>query len=307
MEITSNAMRTLEDRFQKLFNNDWAIAQENAWWDQLATEKPSGGKTEIYQFLMTTFSLKALPNGQMVYSNLVTQAFEATNEKRGGGIELDAADIADDEFEFAADWAGQAGSAIALAPQDLITDLILAGETANGYDGVPFFSDAHPINPAVNGSDTYDNLVTGAALSTSTFAAGVGLMKSYKMPNGKNRNLRPSLLVVPPSLEKVGLEITQARFISATDNLLATSNGIGLLVIPELEDEPGSWYLASQAPKAGTGINPFIYQLRQPYAMKSFTNMDDARLSEIDKFQWHIRGRDAAVYGHPFQMIKFKA
>lgn len=307
MEITAQNVIALEDRFQKLFNTDYQVVLSKAWWDKLATMKTSQGRKEVYQFLLTTFGLDLLPKGEMIYNNMVTQAFEKENEDRGGAISLSRNQVEDDLFQFAADLAGQMGASIALAPQYLIVDLIKNGETNLGYDGVPFFSNSHPVNPAVSGSSTYDNLVTGAALSISTFAAGVAQMAGFLMPNGKNRNLTPSLLVCPPSLWKTAMEICQAKYISATENIFASNIGVDVLMVHELEDEPTSWYLMATAPNAGTALNPFIYQIRRPYEMTSYTGANTMELGKTNKLEWQIRGRDAAVYGHPFQAIKFKA
>lgn len=301
--ITPSNVRTLEDRFQKLFNNDYEIAAANAWWDQLMTTKQSGGKKEIYNFLLTTADIVDFDEGEMKYSNLMATAFECSNRRRGvEGLKLSREQIEDDEFGFAADWAATAGSAVAMDPQYLALELLANGQTALGYDGVAFFSNSHPVNPLDSAPGTYDNLMEANPLSLDNFNKAIARMKSFKMPNGRNRGLRPSLLVAGPSNEKTALEITNAAFISATSNVVATANGVKPLIINEIED--GSWYVVAQAGRAGTSLMPFIYQVRRPFEMTSYTGMQQVELNRCDKFEWHVRGRTAACYGHPFQMVK---
>jgi len=301
--ISPANMRTLEDRFQRLFNDDYAVAAENAWWDQLMTTKPSSGRKEIYSFLLTTADIVDFDEGEMKFANLLAKAFECENRRRGvEGLKLSREQIEDDEFQFAKDWAAQAGSAVAMDPQYLALELLANGQTALGYDGVAFFSNSHPINVYDAGAGTYDNLMENNPLSLDNFNKAVARMKSFKMPNGRNRNLRPSLLVAGPSNERLALEITNAAYISATSNLIATANGTKPLIINEIED--GSWYVVAQSGRAGTALNPFIYQIRRPFEMTSYTGMTQAELNRCDKFEWQVHGRSAACYGHPFQMVK---
>lgn len=320
MQITTGAVRTLEDRFVKIYNNDYQLALKNAWWDQLATLKPSEGSKSVYQFLLSSFDLAPLDDGEMVYSNLLSQAFSATNQDRGGGLRIKRNQLEDDEFQFAADWMGQAGAAQALAPQYLLVPavvngtvtvpgLIYGGTTQNGYDGVPFFSASHPVNPFNVALGLYPNLYTGStyALSITSYAVGEAKMRGMVMPNGRNRNLKPKWLVVPPTLRKTALEITGARFVTApgaggpTENVFI-SDGVGVIVVNELDIEPDVWYLVADG---GSGIGPFIYQLRKAYEMTSYTGMTQAELNRQNVFEWQIRGRDVATYGHPYQMIRF--
>lgn len=311
MQITSGAVRTLEDRFQKLFNDDYAIALQNLWWDKLATVKPSTGKKEIYQFLLTNSFLKELPEGQMIYDNLITQAFSGTNKDFGTGLKITKNQFDDDEFQFAADWAAQAGSAIALHPQQLVIDLIVKGTSQNSYDGVSFFSDSHPTNPGNVALGTFSNLIPSTALTYDNYVVGLKTMRSYKMPSGLNRNLVPKYLVGPPSKMKEMLEITGAAFVSTTAQGGPSSNvfnnqGVEPIIINELEtDDPdtGAWYLV--ASNAGSSIGPFIYQLRTAFAMTSYSGATTAELQRTNELEWLIRGRDTALYGHPYQMIKF--
>jgi phage major head subunit gpT-like protein len=310
---TISHVLTVEDRLTKLMNNDYEIAAQNAWWDKLMTERPSTGRREIYEWLLTTAEIEDLPKGQMVYEELVTQAHEAENRDRGKGLKIPRNKWEDDDFKFAGEWAAQMGVAMALDPQYLAIDLLLGGETNKGYDKLPYFHAAHPVNPFDSSKGTLRNLVTDLSqiggpagapeLTEESFALGVAHMKTYTMPNGRNRNLKPKYLAVSPQREKLAITITGAKFIDATENVL-TSYGIEPLVIPELAKEPKSWFLAAE--NGGTNQKPLIYQNRMEYQMTSYNGMTQAELNRLNELEWQIRGRKTALYGHPFQMIKFK-
>lgn len=305
---------TTEDRLAKQMNNDYVAAAQNAWWDKLMTERPGTGRKEIIEWLLTTAEIEDLPKGQMIYDDLVTQAYEATARDRGKGFKISRNDWEDDEFKLAAEWAGQMGAAMALDPQYLAIDLLLGGEVLKGYDKLPYYDKNHKVNPYDDSKGVYPNLVTdiadigGAAsgppeLTPENFALGVALMKSFKMPNGKNRNQRPKYLVTSPQNEKKALEVTGAKFIDATDNVLTTYQ-VEPLIINELSVEPKSWMLAAE--NGGTNQKPLICINRKEYEMNSYTGMTQAELNRANELEWQVRGRKTAVFGHPFQMVKFK-
>jgi phage major head subunit gpT-like protein len=76
-------------------------------------------------------------------------------------------------------------------------------------------------------------------LSATTYAATRAAMMSIKNADGRPLGIKPSLLVVPPSLEQSAREILQAQFIvgDPTNGGYKTNIWQGtadLLVLPEL-------------------------------------------------------------------------
>ena len=134
------------------------------------------------------------------------------------------------------------------------------------------------------------------------------------MPNGRNRNLSTSLLVVPPQLRLAALQVSQSRFIKATENVLSKDfpaefngkihNGVDVLVINELGDHPNDWFVV--AANNGSGLLPFIYGLREAYYMTSYDGLTQDELGRANLIEWLIRGRNVAIYGHPYSMVKSK-
>lgn len=66
----------------------------------------------------------------------------------------------------------------------------------------------------------YQMIKVKLPLCAYTYQLVVAYMKSIKMPNGLNRNLRPSRVVTAPKMEIKALELTSAGFIGATENVL---------------------------------------------------------------------------------------
>lgn len=250
----------------------------------------------------------------MRFDDLVTQAHEVEHNDRGAGLKISRNQWEDDEFAFAGDWAAQIGGAMAMDPQYAAVELLLAGKTAKAYDGKPFFAPDHPINPFVPSLGSYRNLVTDLAqiggtsgapkLSDESLTLGVAHMKTFKMPNGHNRNVKPVVLVVSPKNEKLALELTSAGFIGATENVLRQFR-IEPIVINELgqSDEWGLAAIDGETP----GLLPFVRSERRAYAMTSYDGISQAELNRLNELEWHVRGRYGHTYGHPYQMTWFGA
>lgn len=276
--------------------------------------RAGSGKRQLFEWLLTTAQIYELAEGTMRYDDLVTQSHFLEHVNFGAGLRITRDQWEDDELEFAKDWTEQIGGAMALDPQYAAIKLIEEGETANGYDGVPFFSAAHPVNPFDASKGTYRNLVTdgtqmgltaGAPLLTKdTYAAGIAHLKKFKMPNGRNRNVKPALLVVPPQLEVQALELTSAGFLSATDNVLRNFK-VDVIVVNDFADA-NDWYLAATNGET-PGMLPIIRSEARPFGITSYADISEAELGRMNALEWQVRGRYGHAYGHPYQMVKFKA
>lgn len=323
MDWSVEHVLTVEDRLGKAVVNDYQVALENSWWDRCMMERPGGGRKEILEFLLTTADIHLLEDGEQKYDELVTQFFEFTHETRGTGLKVTRDQFEDDELQKAQEWAGQVGAAMALAPQYQAVSLILSGETALGYDDKPFFAEDHPVNPFDTSKGDYANLLGSLALADTdghpilkNFNAAEAAIRSFKMPNGRNRNLQPTFLMVPPSLKGAAIELTGARVILATENVFQSDfkanfngkshTGVEVIVVNELEDDSNSdWYLGCNA--AGTNMMPLMYSNRRPYTMNSYNGLTQVELGRLRFLEWLVDGRNVAFFGHPYQLIKVKA
>lgn len=109
------------------------------------------------------------------------------------------------------------------------------------YDGEALCSDAHPVEGG--GSDTVDNLVTGA-LTATTLKTAITTMRKTTDNAGKMVVLNPDTLVVPPALEFTALEITKSAYKPGTDyNDINSLAGRLKVVVYDYLTSDTAWFL----------------------------------------------------------------
>lgn len=165
-------------------------------------------------------------------------------------------------------------NSVASDKNKLATEALLDGFTKDGYDGVPFFSTAHPNGP--NGT-TQSNLST-SPLGHAAFRGGVTIVEEYQDESGKPLERIPRILMVGPSQEELALEIVKAASrayaVDAT-GAEASSSVIGATNIPNVRagryevvvnrrlvgDYANYWFLIDDSPgtrpvQIGTLVEP---------------------------------------------------
>lgn len=195
---------------------------------QLCTDVSEQAKSARFQLTLATPQLRQWVGSKQLKS---LRAFESTIDvvKWEKSFSLDRFDVVND----------RTGSVIAAIdrfiaqiPDDLETRIISAlfGNAVNGYDGVPFFSNAHPF------TNSTGNNITTASLSFETYRAAVQAMRLFADEDGRPWNISPTHLVVGPALERTAKEIVGADrpvpFSATTQD--ATSGIVGATVIPNV-------------------------------------------------------------------------
>lgn len=143
-------------------------------------------------------------------------------------------------------------------------------------DGVAFFSASH----ALIGGGTTSNLITGA-LSTTTLNNAIVALRTQKDQSGVILGGVPSILLVPPALLKLALEITESALISDTANnainVYRSAYGIMVYSSPYLSAAAGgsdtAWFLltpqhsVSRLIRQGieTALRPWQYSNNRTY------------------------------------------
>jgi len=319
IDINPEFMTDFQTRLVQVSVNAWLRSLEDSWWEKVAIRQSQDTLELQYQFMLETAEIRPTNSKgtELEFEDLVSQAHRLVAENFGTGLRMYRNEIEDAVFgNKPAIWASGASSAGAYHPQKQIAQLILDGKTKKSYDGVPFFDENHPVNPFDDTKGVYSNLSTSKPLSASNLAAGVASMLSIKHPGGAPRRLKPTLLVVDPSNQYAALQVTGAEVISlptggttdfvAGQNIIKSNYGLGQpLVIPELADEPGVWYLGVPA-REDLFSGPFIYSERKPFELNSFTAMQQAELDRMNVFEWHLRGRSTVAYGDPYLFHRFE-
>lgn len=83
------------------------------------------------------------------------------------------------------------------------------GFTVNGYDGVPLFSNSHPLE---NAAALGDNLDAAASFSVTSYRSLRDVMQDTLNEDGQLLNLTPKYLVVPQALQDEAAEIVKSQY-----------------------------------------------------------------------------------------------
>ncbi len=329
MKITPTWVASFETNVQTLIQDAWQRMSGHLIWDKFMDVKQSATLNEFYFWLIETAKISAEgTGGNKRFDDLAAASYEITNSRYGAGLRLTKDEIEDNvmaqlkgmpALDYAANWAKQIGGHAGYWPQDLLFQLILAGKTSNSFDGVPFFSTSHPINPYNTGSGNYSNLISAkpidetnaSTLNTAVqnFASACATVMSLTQPNGKPRNLKVKYAMSGPSLQKRLFEILDTKYFGtgqgSTENVVSRY-GIEPVIASELStDTAGAYYLAVEE-IAGEG-GAFVFQDRLPYALTSYQPETNAQLQRNKTFEWSFDGRNAGAYGLPYLFFRVEA
>lgn len=158
------------------YNYAKLLSSENTWYTKVARDRPFDTKSERLTWLMDTASIEQLTpqdggetGGSLTFDELQTITTEYFPAFFGRGFKMGRLRFENflngtrGQLDPLTKWAGSVGTYGAYLPQRQIAQLLLNGANITGYDGVPFWSTAHPTHPLIPGLGTYANVFTGAA------------------------------------------------------------------------------------------------------------------------------------------------
>lgn len=330
MKITPTWIQDFETNLNTIIVNTYESAVQSLHWDSVMTLRQSSGGRELIMWLLETAKLYDRGRGGNArIDELAGTYFEISNSDNGAQLRLFRNEILDNQMnreglppgmsplDYSGQWARSVSALASYRPQETLYQLIASAESAKGYDGVPFFSAAHPTNGIDATHGTYSNLFTGATYdliadigqtnygkAAQALNSALEAIATTKLPNGMPRRLRPKTLLVPPSKRLVAQQLTGASVINATDNM-SLNLGLSPVVADELVSAPDDWYIICEV-VGDASVGPFIYQEREAYNLLSFTSLDQVQLNATREFVWDFNGRNAGSYGHPYLAFKFK-
>lgn len=326
MKITPSWVGTFETNLQTLIQSAWDRRLKTLVWDKFMDVKTSTAGTELYFWLLETAKIQTEgQGGNKRFDDLAANFFAITNVNAGNGLRLTKNEIEDNQMqspmlrgmpalEYSANWATQIGKAGVEWPEELLFQMIAAGKTNAGYDGVAFFNASHPVNPYNTGSGVYSNLYTALPIdatnastlntAATNFATAVANVQALTQPNGQPRGLVVRHALCGPDLRKRIYEVLDTKYYGtgegATENVLSRY-GIEPVISPKLT-ETGVYYLACEMLPGEGG--PFIFQDREPYVLSSYQPETLAELQRRKEFEWSFDGRNAGFYGHPYLFFR---
>lgn len=336
MKITPTWVGNFETRLNTLIDGSSERMARNLIWDRIMDVRDSATGRELYFWLIESAKLRREgQGGNKRFDDLVANSFEITNENVGDGLILTKNEIEDNmmagenlrgmpALDYAGNWARQMGANAARWPQDVLFELLAAGETTRGYDGEYFFSGSHPINPFNSAAGTYANLfktsggTTGpgacpidstnaSTLDTAAanFAKAVAYVQGLTGANGRPRNLVVKHALAGVGLRKRLFEILDTKFLSTSgiENVVSRY-GIEPLIAAEIPATDLYYYLVCEIMPGEGG--PLVFQKREDFALSSYSLLSLAELQRRKEFEWSYDGRNAGAYGHPYLIFKVK-
>lgn len=224
-------------------------------WQEVATKVPSTARSENYAWIGSLPRMRKM-KGERVPKKLLAHTYTITNEEYEASIEVNHADIKDDQTGQYGIQAKSIGESVKMFPDELIFEtLIPNGVSELAYDGQYFFDTDHPIGET---GATQSNKFT-TALSATSFNTARTMLRRMKDDSGRptiNRNM-DLLLVVSPELENTAETILEAeRDASGATN---TNKGKARILVVDWLADTNNWYLLNVA---GV-IKPFVLQERE--------------------------------------------
>ena len=256
-----NQAKLLESQvnFQATFN--MALAAVDDPMMALVMEMTSQSASESHNWLGTVPGFSEWTDQRKVKS-LRAENITLVNKDYANAIEINKNDILDDRLNVITPRINQLAQKAALHYGQLAVEAMIAGfvttsQFGAAYDGAAFFSATHQ-----DGGPVQSNTAGGAALSSAAYFAGRASMWSLTDDEGDPLGIKPDTLIVGPSQEELGLQLTQADLVASggagvTNVAKRTAN---LLVSPRLVGAAANhWFLVSMAQT----IRPIILQIRE--------------------------------------------
>lgn len=197
MIISPQSLQDLQAQFMMDFSVAFGARKDR--WQEKAYRANSTAYKTVHSWLASQPEMRKWV-GARILNNLVTRGFELKNEDWEYSFVVDANDIFYDNLGAYEDRGRIAGDVSARWYEKLVTDAMLAGTTAIGWDGQFFYDVDHPVNLDDAGAGTYSNLLSGLPLTPDNLWIVISTMLTYKGENGIPMEVTPSILEVPPGL-----------------------------------------------------------------------------------------------------------
>lgn len=341
--LTPQYLMDLESRMQVITENEYVRLAKNSWWPRVMRRKTTGARREIFTWLLTTAQIEDTGplGGKMGYDELLAKQTEVETGFAGRGLRVHKSQFEDTDgngVDLAVKWSGDIGAYMGYWPQKQAVKLLKNGHssTSVSYDGVPFFSAAHPVNPFDTGVGTFANVFTGASSgsypgacpiddSVTVDVALTNLTKIYsyiesiKMPNGVDpRFLTPSAIIAPPRMRGRVTQLLNAKTIAQPATGGAGSADVEALIqsfgfeAPTFAQELAgfendtTFFVACQELNS-TQLGGLVFVEREQFKINYYTGAQLPDFNRNNQLEWQVQGRYGAMYGHPYVLFKCKA
>jgi len=304
-QSSQDALRIFDERYVAALG----VVQPQTWVEQLGEFHPTPALSTKYP--MSILSLK--------YGETIDQAgrFKTIGEKDteltvvefDEGVEIELLKVLMNSFS-ARQWelsAGRLLQAEQMFRLKTIADMLVANTATCGWDDLALFHDAHPSNPKIAGSATFDNLQASAkdVVSLANIEAEITLMLEVLDENGDPLGLEPDTIGVPRQKWQGLKNLLKQDFVpnaagTATMRNPYNDNVLNVVRMDALTDN-NDWYLFDSAM-----INRGVVPWTQAKLSLSAPGFDALSLRRFDETSDHFKKTGMiAVSSHIYYGSKF--
>lgn len=272
---------------------------QSAWWTKLAMHFASNQPAETYRWLGMVPQVREWIGGRQVQP-LRSQGMTIVNKTWESTIRVDADELRRDKTGQIMVRVSELARRVATHPNKLLTTLIEAAESTNGYDGQYFFDTDHSEgNSGTQSNDiTYDVTTPTAPTETEMYNAivrAIGQILSFRDDQAEPLNDGASafLVMVPMGLLAPTLVALSGREVDATSNPLAAGEPFRMAWVanPRL-----SWTTKFAVFRTDGSARPFIFQEELPVQMQILAEGSELEVNE-NQHQYGVKAVHEAGYG----------
>jgi phage major head subunit gpT-like protein len=313
MEYTPSNLALLFQQYNMRYGDAYQLAPTQ--YEQIATEFPSSTEMNVYAWMDFIAQKMRVWYGERYVRSVVARGYTLTNLLFELTAEIPRTKIEDDQYGLYGKKMELLGRQAKVWPDDQCFTALINGGAATSlcFDGQPFWSASHPIDPSGEGTATGNQsndlglTLTGANFATA-LAAGQAFKGRDNVPLGTFSQGRP-LLVIGPTLVKTARDLVASNFLSPTAQYGAaaagapsdnTYMGAAEIVMSPWITSSTAWYLIDRS----FGLMPIAWQLRQSPQPQTRTADSDEPVFTRDQLQWGLRARGVAGYTLHFLAIR---
>lgn len=265
---------------------------EGELFDAVVMRVTSNQESETHNWMKDYSQLREWV-GPRIFPALEAEGLTIKNKEYEASMEIARRDIILDRLGMLDNRVKQLPEAYFRGKRKQLADLILNGHLTTGpggvgFDGVAFFSNAHPNADLANQSNV---AASGTALDGANFDAAVEQMELLVNHRGEPMDITPDTLVIGPKLRASARSLFQIQ----TTNAGGQNEYFGAIDNIRIEQRitDNSWYLFDTS----KSIKPIIEQTVVPMELSSQTDLSDDRVFNYNKYAWGIYAFFGMGYG----------
>jgi phage major head subunit gpT-like protein len=293
MDINRGSMESLFTGFKKEFMD--GMNQVPSDYKEFVMELKSTNSSEAYPFMEPSHGMREWIGDRHI-KNMTSKKLTVLNRLFEDTVTIPKIDILTDSLGLYIKEIGEMGK----NARNIWPEIAMEAINDNGKwaDGKAFF-----LTTRKYGSNTINNKTT-SALSSTTFETGYTAMRSYKGANDKPMKVKPTHLIVGPSLRKTAWDIVKNTYVTdgETSSVQVENpnrNLVEMLVIDELVgDYASDWYLAA----CGGKIKPVAVQKLIEPKLTKMDREEDESVFMRGKFLYGTEAAGEAFLAFPHLM-----